>query len=210
MEQTEFAIFDVDTRQARAAGGWTYMPRVLPYREHLDRLMDAARKRRVPTLITTCVGGNMLPRQQFESLNPDTLFIPIDPNDAGWSLRHKAYDVFYLEKKPRQPGFQNHEIFLNNKNAESFLRLVNINRWIVFGNAMETCSNLVISKLREFGCIVQYIPELMIPGIACKNCDPESFKSDVFTSWGKTEVTAIPLERMYELLEISMADRSPV
>lgn len=39
---------------------------------------------------------------------------------------------------------------------------------------------MVIAKLLEHCSKVYYVPELMIPGFKCQNCDPVEFKNNVF------------------------------
>ncbi len=206
LKRAPFAIFDVDTRQAKAAGGWTYMPRTLPYRGDVERLLAQVSRHQVPLVITTCVRGNMLEKSQFENLFDDTLFVPLEAKDTEWTTRCDQYRKFYIEKKFRREDFPNdkpyppHEIFLYSINAHRLIDILNIDEWIVFGNAMEACGDLVISKLLEGGRRVIYIPELMVPGVKCANCDPVTFKNEVFAAWQARRAEAMSLEEVLKYM----------
>lgn len=207
MARANFGIFDVDTRQAKNAGGWTYVARTSPYREKIDRLVEAATLNQVPLVVTTCVRGNMLEKDEFEKNFKDTLFVPMNSDDTAWSSRCDSYNIFYIEKKFRRPDFPNdnpfppHEIFLNSDNATKLIQKLGIDEWIVIGNAMETCGDLVITKLLEHSRRVHYIPELMIPGFKCQDCDPVEFKANVFASWKKIHAEPMPLEEAHRYIE---------
>jgi len=215
MTRATFGIFDVDTRQARNSGGWTYVGRTAPYRDKIERIVGAATANKIPLVVTSCVGANMLPKETFERNFEDTLFVPMDSEDTGWASRCDSYNIFYIEKKPRRPdfsydGFPPHQIFQNSENASKLLQKLNIDEWIVIGNAMEACGDLVIVKLLENSRRVRYIPELMIPGIRCQNCDPVEFKANVFASWDKIHAEPMPLEEAYRYIECAYGDAKAV
>lgn len=210
MRRAKFGIFDVDTRQVKNTGGWTYVARTLPFRDQIERLVNLATKNDVPLVVTTCVRGNMLPKEEFEERFDDTLFIPMNSDDTEWKSRCDSYNVFYVEKKFRRVDFPNdnpfppHEIFLNSSNAGELIQKLGIDEWIVIGNAMETCGDMVIVKLLEHCSKVHYVPELMIPGVKCQNCDPVEFKNNVFETWKSKHVGPLPLEHAYRRVEAAM------
>ncbi len=216
MARANFGIFDIDTRQARNSGGWTYVGRTAPYRDKIDRLIGAATSNHVPLVVTSCVGANMLPKDAFEKNFKDTLFVPMDSDDTAWSSQCDSYNIFYIEKKARRPDFSYdgpfppHQMFLNSENANRLIQKLDIDEWIVIGNAMEACGDLVIVKLLEHSRRVRYIPELMIPGIRCQNCDPVEFKANVFASWDKIHAEPMALEDAYRYVEGSHGDAKAV
>jgi hypothetical protein len=183
------------------------MPRTLPYRDDVERLLTEAATRHVPVVITTCVRGNMPEKNRFESLFQDTLFVPLEAGETEWATRCDQYSKFYIEKKFRRPDVPNdkpyppHEIFLNSINAHRLIDILSIDEWIVFGNAMEACGDLVISKLLEGGRRVIYIPELMVPGVKCVNCDPVVFKNEVFATWKTRRAEAMSLEDVFKYMD---------
>ncbi len=201
MNHAKFCIFDVDTRQPTDDGnGWTYQGRAVPFRSDTERLLEAVHAQQVPLVMTTCVGGHMLAPAQFKQAYPEMLFVPLDERDTAWAEKCAQYNAFYVEKLPRHAGctaqhpHPAHEIFLNNKNAARLIDALGIQEWIVFGNAMETCVDLVIAKLREKQCTVRYIPELMMPGAKCTDCDKQPFKQRVYDSWATKDVSPIALD----------------
>ncbi|MFV0406638.1 MAG: hypothetical protein ACK5LN_07430 [Propioniciclava sp.] len=199
-----YGIFDVDTRQARNSGGWSYMPRTLPYQDDIERLLNASRRHRIPTISTTCVRGNMLDEPEFTALHPDTLFVPMSTEDNAWLSRVGDVDAFFVEKKPRRPGLENNiphnswEIFLNNPNANRLIAELDVAEWIVFGNAMDICGDLVVANFLTQNRTVHYIPELMIPGSRCVDCDPELFKQHVYDRWHAQDVRPMTLATVLE------------
>ncbi|MFV0406643.1 MAG: hypothetical protein ACK5LN_07455 [Propioniciclava sp.] len=199
MTQRTFGIFDVDTRQTRNTGGWTYMARTQPYRDDIKGLLAAARLHHVPTIATTCVGGHMRDEHPFSMVHPDTLFVPMLGGDGTWWSRVDTFDSFFVEKKPRRsrqgitPGDDSWQIFRNNPNAARLIDRLDLDEWVVFGNAMDICGDLVVTHFLEQGRTVRYIPELMIPGAACIGCEPKFFKQHVYDRWHAHGVEPISL-----------------
>ncbi|MFV0427234.1 MAG: hypothetical protein ACK5KU_09395 [Beutenbergiaceae bacterium] len=199
MTHKRYAIFDVDTRQARNGGGWSYMARTQPYSEAIEQLLAAAELNHIPTVATTCVRGNMIDEAPFSRLHPGTAFIPMAEDGDSWMARVNRVHTYFVEKKPRRPGMENNvpynswEIFLNNPNANRLIHHLDVQEWIVFGNAMDVCGDLVVQHLHQQGRAVRYVPELMIPGSACKGCDPGAFKQPVFDRWHALGIAPLPL-----------------
>ncbi|MFV0426933.1 MAG: hypothetical protein ACK5KU_07860, partial [Beutenbergiaceae bacterium] len=163
------------------------------------QLLGAARDHRVPTIVSTCVRGNMLGQSEFTALHPDTLFVPMADDDQAWLARVPDFDIYFVEKGSRPPGAafdaanNPAELFRYNPNINRLLYAVDIPEWIVFGNAMDTCANRVVMNFLAQGRTVHYVPELMIPSTKCGDCDPEVFKQHVYDRWHKEGVRPLPL-----------------
>lgn len=211
MSHGTFAIFDVDTRQVRNSGGWAYMGRTQPYKTEIEQLVAATERHGVPLVSTTCVGGNMLDEPDFTPLFPKNLFIPRSQADDSWRAKVNDYQQFFVEKKPRSgaygvgPGDNSWQIFDNNPNADLLIEHLDVDEWFVFGNAMDVCCDLVTTHLRAQGRAVRYIPELMIPGAACSDCNPLIFKKHVYDRWHDQGIHPVPMAEVLERMTVSVA-----
>lgn len=201
-------VFDVDTRQTKNTGGWTYMGRSQPYREGIEALLAAADAGQVPTVASTCVNGNMLGQAEFGAVNPEYLFVPMDDDDQAWRGQVQEFDKFYVEKGRRPPGTpfdpanNKAELFKYNPNINRLLDDLDIPEWIVFGNAMDTCVNRVVTNFIAQGRTVHYVKDLMIPSTKCIDCDPEVFKQHTYDKWHALGVTPLSLAEALQRIPI--------
>ncbi|MFV0427774.1 MAG: hypothetical protein ACK5KU_12180, partial [Beutenbergiaceae bacterium] len=101
--------------------------------------------------------------------------------------------------------FDSWEIFLNNPNANRLIDDLNMDEWIVIGNAMDICVDLVVANLVEHNHCVLYVPELMVPSPKCAGCDPEVFKQHVYDRWHTHDVRPIVLNDLLDRMSLSAA-----
>jgi len=193
-------FFDVDCRQMTDGNQWGYMPRMFPVKDKLDRLFAFIEENRYTLAAMSCVRANMPQRGSRE----DMLFIPLDPEDSAWQDVYEQYRMYYLEKKPRcatdpiDRANGPHQVFLHNKNAVDLLSRLDVSEWIVFGNALDACGNLVVEKLLELEYKVVFLSDVMVPGVAAQAEDPEAIKARTYASWREKGAIQLTLDQLLQ------------
>ncbi len=134
-------FFDVDCQEMNETGdGLSLRPRVQPLAEAIHRLHAAAEAIGAPMVFTTCCSGRMLQPGDL----PDTLFVPLDAADREWEEHMADHRRFYLQKRtfgdPKiNAARRAFDMFQDNGNAERLVRALEVDEWIVFGNAFDVC-----------------------------------------------------------------------
>jgi len=162
-------FFDVDCQEMNeTCDGLSLRPRVQPLAEGITRLHAAAEAIGAPMVFTTCCSGRM---PQPGDL-PDTLFVPLGAADRGWEDHVADHRRFYLQKRAYRAPKVNvarraFDMFQDNANADRLVKALQIDEWIVFGNAFDVCVACCAQGLLNAGqrvCLLADVAALSVRG----------------------------------------------
>lgn len=179
--------FDVDCRELSEDGeSWVFRPRARPLEEGMLRLLAKAEADGAPVVATTC-GSGRAPRDRF---CPGGMVVPLDPGAAGWRDLLPGHRFFHLEKR-----CGSWDTFGDSPNPEAFFRLLDVDEWVVFGNALETCVDHAVTHLLRIGCTVHLVTDLLVDGAAVT----ATSRSEALARWRGSGVRETTLERLLEV-----------
>ena len=157
-----FALFDVDCQELNEAGdGLSLRPRAEPLAEPLGRLYAWAEQHGFPVVFTTCCSGRMPSPDNLK----ETVYVPLDPAHREWEECVDDRRIFYLQKKaygdPKiNSRHRAYDMFQDNGNAERLARRLDVERWLVFGNAFDLCAACAARGLLAAGQKVCLLPDV--------------------------------------------------
>lgn len=162
----KIGFFEVCARQlTEDSTGYSYRPRVAPMARKLDELYELAKKSGAAFVFTTCCSGKML----MPDSRGEVLYIPISAEDTGWKSKVDGHRVFYIQKYNNHDmgcsiQAENYEPFLYNRNLLELVRLLDVEKWIVYGNGLDFCANDAVKGLLGAGCKVAFLSDVLASG----------------------------------------------
>lgn len=132
---------------------FSYRERISPHSDKIDKIYEYAEKYDHYMIFTQCCGANPTPVENDNGI----LVIPRDIENKDWISKVKNHRIFNIEKiyESRTPmesfNCRHFDTFQHNSNADILLRILDIEKWVVFGHGLDLCVDTSIKGIIKNG-----------------------------------------------------------
>lgn len=158
---THIGFFDSDCltfdpekkHKPSSLNNFSYRERIAPHSDKIDEIYEYAEKNNYYMIFTQCCGANPTPYENDNGI----LVIPRDTENKDWISQVKHHRIFNIEKiyESRTPlesfNCRHFDTFQHNTNADILLRMLDVERWVVFGHGLDLCVDTSIKGIINNG-----------------------------------------------------------
>lgn len=170
---TSFGFFDSDCltfdpekkHKQSYMKNFSYRERISPHAKKIDKIYEYAEKNNIVVIFTQCCGANPTPTRNDNEI----LVVPRNSNDKDWISKVKHHRIFNIEKiyESKTPlesfNCRHFDTFQHNSNADILLRILDIDRWVVFGHGLDLCVDTSVKGIINNGYNVTLLTDILKP-----------------------------------------------